>query len=492
MVEEQEFELPGTMTALNVVRATGAEDASVANVAAVIEADPGLSLRLLSSAQALGAGGRITSVRQAASRLGLKGLRLLALGLAAADLADMSSDGSALLGLCLRRGLAARAIADETGCTSTDEAYTLGMLLDLPLFASSARLETSTLTSTAALERPVQERALGLPPHPELAASMARGLGLPKEHQDALRQHHATEAPSGVLPSLAWAAERFAAVFEGGAATQLVVEAQHAGRLLGLEDEATQRILDGMPAALQQASADFGRDLGEQGSLENLLLDSNAALLEMNQRYESTLVTMHRLLDDKERLLEELREVNARLDRLATFDELTGLANRRLLMDQLRRELDRARRDGKPMTVILIDLDHFKQVNDTYGHLGGDAVLVKVSATMKEIVRAGDLPARYGGEELCVVLPSTSLARGAVVAERIRRAIEAATIEHEDQRIQVTASFGVATAQGADLGDGPEALLERADAALYRAKGGGRNRVERDAGPDAAPHAVAP
>jgi diguanylate cyclase (GGDEF)-like protein len=166
-----------------------------------------------------------------------------------------------------------------------------------------------------------------------------------------------------------------------------------------------------------------------------------------------------------------------KLQDLATMDELTGLANRRQFFDLARRETSRARRDGRPIAVALMDLDHFKRINDRHGHAAGDAALKAVAATCRIGVRLSDIVGRYGGEELAFVFPDTDLATAAEVAERLRGAIAAETIAAGGSRITVAASFGVACSPdpaNADL----EGLLVAADKALYAAKRAGRNRVE--------------
>lgn len=164
------------------------------------------------------------------------------------------------------------------------------------------------------------------------------------------------------------------------------------------------------------------------------------------------------------------------LARLARSDPLTGLANRRHFMDALDREIERSARYGRPLSLVLLDLDHFKKVNDTHGHAAGDDVLRQASRALQGVCRDVDLAARLGGEELALLLPETDGRGARVVAERVREQVAAAPHTSPDgATFRVTASLGVATlGPGAATGT---ALLQRADEALYRAKDGGRNRV---------------
>ena len=158
------------------------------------------------------------------------------------------------------------------------------------------------------------------------------------------------------------------------------------------------------------------------------------------------------------------------------MDELTGLYNRRYFDETLRRELFRAERMRASLAVVMIDLDHFKRMNDTYGHEAGDLVLRTVGRCLREGVRRSDIACRYGGEELVLVLPECDAAAARTCAETLRKTISALELHHGDAALpQVTASFGIAMwpAHGEDA----HTLVQAADRALYAAKHGGRNRV---------------
>jgi diguanylate cyclase (GGDEF)-like protein len=174
---------------------------------------------------------------------------------------------------------------------------------------------------------------------------------------------------------------------------------------------------------------------------------------------------------------------NARLhaivERQALVDALTGLANRRRSDQMLHLELSRAIRLEAPLAFVLADVDHFKSVNDEFGHPAGDAVLRKVAALFTEALREIDVAGRWGGEEFALILPGTDLEGGLQLAERLRAALAARPLRVDQAEIRVTASFGVASF--------PEHVSERAivaaaDAALYEAKRSGRNRVVADGG----------
>ena len=180
-------------------------------------------------------------------------------------------------------------------------------------------------------------------------------------------------------------------------------------------------------------------------------------------------------------LQDELRRSNLLLQELAQTDPLTRLFNRRNLYEKLEIELNRCFRGENPLSLIMADIDHFKRINDQYGHQVGDKILVRVANLLKKQLRAYDMAARYGGEEFCLVLPETGLEAALEVAERIRRNAEMMSFGPELEKDRLTISFGVAAFEGNAKGSMDE-LIRLADDALYDAKNSGRNQVKGMAG----------
>ena len=170
----------------------------------------------------------------------------------------------------------------------------------------------------------------------------------------------------------------------------------------------------------------------------------------------------------------DLEEVNKKLELISKTDELTGLPNRREMNETIANEMGRSSRTHKPFCFIFIDIDHFKNINDTYGHACGDVILKSVAQTIRGLLRKYDVFARYGGEEFLTLLPETDLEGARVVAERFRRQIEKMTVRYADFTIKITITLGVAKF---DERLGADRSIQMADKALYQGKEGGRNRV---------------
>jgi diguanylate cyclase (GGDEF)-like protein len=216
------------------------------------------------------------------------------------------------------------------------------------------------------------------------------------------------------------------------------------------------------------------------GVASRLLVVDHAALWRIMHAAPVVAVNLLHILSTRVRrgneVLEESIKAQRASEHSAGSDELTGLHNRRWLSEMFPRQLERSSRQGEAATLIMADLDHFKKFNDSFGHQAGDEVLRRVARTLETQLRPGDLCARYGGEEIAVLLPNTPLATAMAVAQRLVAAVAQTTIHLPDGRSlpSVTISMGIAEFRaGLDLAE----LISNADAALYRAKEQGRNRV---------------
>ncbi|MCE1247709.1 MAG: diguanylate cyclase [Firmicutes bacterium] len=202
--------------------------------------------------------------------------------------------------------------------------------------------------------------------------------------------------------------------------------------------------------------------------LHDELIKSNKELVELNQKLQKS-------LDENKKLQAELEEKNEQLLQLSRHDGLTNLYNRRTFYELMDNELSRAKRYSLPLSCIMLDIDHFKSVNDTYGHLAGDFVLNKVAKILLKNSRQNDIVARYGGEEFVLLLPNTNSKQADIVAERIRKEIETTGFLFSDHKIAMSISCGVG--QLFDEDEDKNMFLKAIDEELYRAKRQGRNQT---------------
>ena len=221
--------------------------------------------------------------------------------------------------------------------------------------------------------------------------------------------------------------------------------------------------------------------LGSNPSVEDLRTIANT-LLEATTRAISNNHHMREQLHSVEAQTHSLQKEVCKLRDEVSTDPLTGLYNRKALNQRMNQLIEQTDADSDPrFSVLMLDIDHFKQFNDSYGHIIGDEVIRRVGATMKELLRTSDFPARYGGEEFTIVLPATPIDDAMEIARRIHRAIGKLVLVRRSTKERlpgITVSIGAAVFRG---GDDCESLLERADQALYLAKRGGRNRIMTEA-----------
>ena len=307
--------------------------------------------------------------------------------------------------------------------------------------------------------------------NPELSHIVDMLLAQPKRFDDRVMEaiHRKFFAHANEREALQQASTRMQGLLQevGSMVGDAGADADRFGRVVRVTSRAFAEGAATLPALIQQA-CDEARDMATRS--ERLALHLTAAAERIQQ--------LERSLDD--------------VRRDAATDGLTGLCNRRSFDARLREAAGRAMNTGEPLTLLLADIDHFKRVNDTWGHPTGDQVLRLVAATITGQLRMGDTAARYGGEEFAVILPSTLAEEAAAVAERVRRAFEGRQLVARASGTTingVTVSFGGA---GYDPGERLAGWIERADRALYAAKQAGRNRVHMASHPAERPAAAPP
>ena len=472
---------------MHVTRVASDPEYSVGDLAGIIEQDPGLSARVLQAVNSpyYSPRSKIATAQRAVAFMGIHAVRNLVLCLAARRLFVIKADFPLELFWenALRRAAAARCLAKRINLAQPDELFTLGLCQDLgvlirlqenpevgPVFAEAAR---SPAEQRLEIERESGEG------HDELGFRLFTEWGLPDTLAVPLLYHHRPEeTPAHVdRAKVAFAAEAVADLLVVEDKQLAMTTARARLEIVGIPPDDIGDVVGETTRLVADAAQMLEVKVSEQPSFEAIQAAASEGLLSLNLSYQSLTDQLKGSLEQQRQMAEELRRLNEQLARQATTDALTGLANRRAFDETLARELAQTDRQQKPLCLLILDVDHFKRFNDTYGHQAGDVVLKSVGHAIGAAVRKSDFAARYGGEEFAVILPFTPREGALIAAERIRSRIEEARIPWEGQELAVTVSVGCA--QCSDPGHARAAvkLLRDADDALYDAKEAGRNRV---------------
>jgi diguanylate cyclase (GGDEF)-like protein len=255
---------------------------------------------------------------------------------------------------------------------------------------------------------------------------------------------------------------------------------ESAQRYLQIDPASIESLLDGLADEVKQVAEFFGLPLEGTQNYSELLMAANIELGKINLTYEQMNRELVAAKRRAEELAEQLAEANRKLQQMANIDGLTNVFNRRVFENLITREFYRSHRYGHPLSCLMIDLDHFKLINDNEGHLVGDQVLREVANLLKSSLRKTDFLARYGGEEFVIILPEAGPTAAQLLAEKLRKAVESKVFDIEGRSINVTISIGCATYNEEFSIESEEELVHRADEHLYQAKRNGRNRVWTD------------
>jgi diguanylate cyclase (GGDEF)-like protein len=283
---------------------------------------------------------------------------------------------------------------------------------------------------------------------------------------------------------VAWGAEALGSVFTARD-KRTTLEACHAvlkEKPFEQSTEQIEQLLASVPEQVEAVSATLGLGVKEQASFQGILEQANKQLVEEHLSYQELTLKLQVALEEKESLFHALELANARLEQLAYVDPLTGLSNRRHFEDGFVREIHRHSRTGRPLSIVVMDIDKFKTVNDTYGHPFGDVVLSAIASVLQETLRATDIKARVGGDEMYLLMPETPGPVAMRTTERVRKAITELELIIGDTRVPVSCSFGGTTWAGRvdstlSANQVAEQVVKAADLALYESKDGGRDVV---------------
>lgn len=471
--------LPSLPTvAVKLLRLVQDPDVTLNEVAETLTLDPVLAGKILRTANSplYGQARTVSSLQAAVRLLGLRTVKALALGFSIVD--DLKTpeqggfDYTEFWDRSLYAANGARILAARRRTQEAEEAFLGGLLHEIGILACAAVLGTAYSEAYASLPNHARSELLAREreqfgfDHRDVAAGIARLWGLPLMLSACLEHSHDADAAPlesrALVQDVAIGALAATVFLANDKLAALEMYRGACSRSLGLETGEADEILRQMDVAKQTMRSLLEMPSTSTLSAGEILADANEALVQLSLQSESNTLQLER---ERQQLSAEART-----------DALTGLDNRREFDRALVRETHLARRHDYPVSIAICDLDHFKRVNDTFGHQAGDAVLRSIAEALRGCARIGDLVARYGGEEFVFIMPHASTAGAAALAERIRAEVENLRVVAGGSQIRVTISVGLATFDPAG-GLEPGQVLAAADAALYRAKAEGRNRV---------------
>ncbi len=320
--------------------------------------------------------------------------------------------------------------------------------------------------------------------HAELGMELLKSWGFPESVYMAVSYHATTEAVPGKYQktvNLLQLSTLVSSLFNDSKSitpTDLIKIRNTFNDKLNLKDSEFIRLLDEIAKESIAVLVAYEVPVGDIKPYSQILQDSHEELCNLNYAYESLLLELQQSRDTAKDLSEKLSAANEELTGMAYKDSLTGLYNHRFFHEAFDKEISVSRRYSRVFSLLMLDLDGFKPINDTLGHKSGDEVLKIVSSIILESIREGDTASRIGGDEFAILFPETDKESGIILAERLRLAVEKASRKFkEDNELGFSISVGVGAFMPSDESETKENLLHQVDTALYSSKEGGKNRV---------------
>jgi diguanylate cyclase (GGDEF)-like protein len=475
--------------AMRIIRAFKKENVSAEELVRIVASDPALAARVLRLANSplYTRSGKIESIKKAVAVLGTRVLKNIALSFVFVDGISSSWGGSFDFESLWRRSITAAAcacIVSQLFGRSDEDVFMSALLQDIgeAILALHTPEKYRGLRNGADPESQIiaEREAFGTD-HQEIGHRVLTEWELPSDLCDLVRCHHSIEsAGEGLREKLR--------VLDPANALSSILHGNNTGQnferfttcLRGVHPSSTEeieRIISSAHDRAKEVLAFFDISTGAMKSCSQILQEANEELGKLNFTYEQLVLQLRQAKEEAERNAAELAAANSKLQELAYRDPLTGLFNHGYFQQLLERELARASRYSRPFSLILFDLDRFKNINDRHGHPVGDEVLRWVSKIASQNVRQCDYVARYGGEEFAVILPETDSKGASVLAERMRRTIERTCVNIGKLEIYITISIGIFTFNSELAEMTKQSIVSAADKALYSAKHSGRNKI---------------
>jgi diguanylate cyclase (GGDEF)-like protein len=481
-------------------------EVDIAEIARTISKDPALSSKILRTVNSsfYGRSNNVGTISHALVILGLQSVKTLVLGFSlVGNLSKNKTKGFNHITYWKRSiyaATAARALAARMNLVQQEEAFLATLLADigtlvLDQVAGEAYGEIHERIKSHADLCAAERNGIGAT-HAEVGGMLAEMWKLPVMLAVPIAHHHepaaVTEPSLRKLAELVSVAGRCADVFVDEEAAPAIAEVRKAcAESYGLSEADCDALMADIGKRTQEVAGLFELNVDSPAEYEAILKRANQTLVDITLQTQQHATSLAEQTSKLTQQATTLQQRNEQLEQRATTDALTGLANRARFDEVLAAAFARPAAERRAVALVMIDLDHFKKVNDRLGHQAGDAVLKVVARVLQSATSKDDVAARYGGDELAVVLLGTTREAAARVAETVRRSIAARSVATGNTHVKVTASIGVALWEpGSPLGT-PAHLLKAADLAVYNAKHAGRDRVKvftiKPAGPAAPP-----
>ncbi|MBU1139928.1 MAG: GGDEF domain-containing protein [Proteobacteria bacterium] len=490
-------ELPTLPTvASEIITLTAREDTTLTDIGDLVSKDTALSAKILkvSNSAFYSFPQQISSINQAVSILGINAVRSLVLSFSFLSIKAGKKRGhfnfETFWKHSLAGAVASKLILGQVKGADTEEVFVCGLLQNLGelilarTFAEEYEEVLKKVEDGQYDHLNAEEEVFGTF-HSTIGYEVAKNWGFPEVLLLPILYHHEPTLYKGGNPKID-------ATTKALYLSDLLINILYSNKpeefhkrfnkeaktLLGLKNKDLEYILNEVHTQVDQAGEYFGLRIKNTKSIQEILQEANIRLSLMNLDFDQMNQELIRAKVKLENLTKELEAKNKILANLANMDGLTEIYNHRYFQITLENEIDRCIRNASQLSLLLIDIDHFKNFNDTYGHQVGDFILKEFSRILKENIRKYDTLARYGGEEFTVILPDTNAEEASAVAEKLREAIDNTTFSDSRDEYHITASFGVSSARPATIDNFEKSnFISQADAALYEAKEGGRNQV---------------
>lgn len=467
------------------------DEHSFQEIGNIISKDPSLTARMMKIANSslFGFGGKIKTIENALTVLGINVTRNIALSFMIMD--SVAAPDSDLFDMdyfwkrAITAAVAAEMLAAHIRGAGAD-AFLSGLLKDIGVLVMYQRMEMEykqilLLKAYAGSASYLIEKELLGFDHGQLTGLMLKQWGLPENIYRPIFHHHDEvryDSSHGDQTAILQFADQLSSLYHG-AADPSILEELH--RILehryALDSQTIRQLVDSLAERTVEILSYFDIDPGEMKPLSRLFQEANYELGKRSLSYEQMVGELRQTQEESQQCINKLLDANKSLRKLAYRDELTGLYNQRFFLTEMDKELARAKRYGYSLSLVFFDIDFFKNINDTYGHLVGDAVLRHVSAKVASCVRSCDTVVRYGGDEFAIIMPETKQGDLAIFAERLRFEVEKMLVSMNDKTIAVTISIGGTSFDGRDESVTRYVLLNVADQAIYQSKKSGRNTV---------------